>query len=359
MYHFQSQQQEPSFLSQFKPEVFDPRLRTTNQIQPSVYCDYVAEVCYFRVERGYYGNKPRAVLVLTDYTEHPQLPFQDSEGRPIGKAAIITTLWDEHCENAQKFDIKQGDVVYLKNVRPKIGSKGNIELNMNGYRQGYGYQQIDPIQILEPDHLFSAELRIRKHKYEQYLAKKQAEEERYGDGLHGLSPTPQRAPSVGPTEQEPGTVTNQQPPQRQPTPRFASASTALPSLDPPQPHQFPRYPKYLVEASSSSTSGTRSSSRALQPDVHTPFEREHSSPLVPVKSEPKREASLYAESSVTSPVENSPTVVLVEKVRQAVKETYAEVIICSRYEPRDLIPFGCMNAKPPLSWKWLFRGLVL
>lgn len=112
-----------------------------------------------------------------------------------------------------------------------------------------------------------------------------------------------------------------------------------------------------------------------------------------MKSEPKREASLYAESSVTSPVENSPTgkeqkainlcpvkstmdcsdainslfqynhfyllVVLVEKVRQAVKETYAEVIICSRYEPRDLIPFGCMNAKPPLSWKWLFRGLVL
>ncbi|KAF9127503.1 hypothetical protein BGX30_014770 [Mortierella sp. GBA39] len=323
MCHYQSQQQEQSFLAQFKPEVFDPRLRTTNQIQPSVFCDYVAEVCYFRVERGYYGNKPRAVLVLTDYTEHPQLPFQDSEGRPIGKAAIITTLWDEHCDNAQTFDIKQGDVVYLKNLRPKIGSKGNIELNMNGYRQGSGFRQIDPIQKLEPDHLFSAELRIRKHKYEQYLAAKQAEEERYDEGSIEPSPTPQRAPTVKPTKQEPGTVTSQQPPQRQPAPRFASESTALPSPAPPQPHQFPRYPTFSVKTSSSATSGTRSPSRAFQPEAHTPFELENS-PLVPVKSEPNREASLYTESSASPHVETSPTVVLVEKVRQAVKENYAE-----------------------------------
>ncbi|KAG9071676.1 hypothetical protein KI688_005889 [Linnemannia hyalina] len=293
------------FLAQFKPEVIDPRLRTTNQIQPSEFCDYVAEVCYFKVERGYYGNKSRAVLVLTDYTEHPQLPFQDSEGRPIGKAAIITTLWDEHCDTAQTFDIKQGDIIYLKNLRPKINSKGNIELNMNGYRQGSGFRQIDPIQKLEPDHLFSAELRIRKHKYEQYLAAKQAEEERYEEGSIEPSPTPQRALTVRPTKQEPGTVTSQQPPQLQPAPRFASESTALPSPAPPQPHQFPRYPTFSVKASSSATSETRSPSRAFQSEAHTPFERENS-PLVPVKSEPNREASLYTESPA-SPVETSPT----------------------------------------------------
>jgi hypothetical protein len=106
--------------------------------------DYFNQVCFFRVEYG------KAVMILTDYTEHPQLPFLEGDGRPSGQASIITTLWDEHCQTAQDINITVGDLVYLKNLRPKVDSDNKIELAMNGYRPGTQlYRPTDPVQKLQ------------------------------------------------------------------------------------------------------------------------------------------------------------------------------------------------------------------
>ncbi|KAF9539765.1 hypothetical protein EC957_005059 [Mortierella hygrophila] len=146
----------PSFLSQFKPKHDGKRFRTTSQLEPDMYCDFVAEVCYFRADtvQNYdhrtgkqTGNK--VTMILTDYTEHEELPHQNEEGRPIGKASIITTLWDEHYQAAVDKGIGKGDLLRLRNLRAKSDLTRKIELNMNGYR-GFGYQQEFPITKLDP-----------------------------------------------------------------------------------------------------------------------------------------------------------------------------------------------------------------
>ncbi|KAF8935553.1 hypothetical protein BGZ47_009894 [Haplosporangium gracile] len=223
------QPESPSFLSQFKPAIpfGEKKLRTTSQLEQDKFCDYVGEVRYYKVEDGWYGKNPKAVMVLTDYTEHDLLPFQDAKGRPIGKASIITTLWDEHCATAEQKDIKAGDFVYLKNLQPKVGRNDTIELNMRGYR-GRGYREMHPVVKLEPNDFRVKQLQIRKAKYEQRLiALEEEEEERTRQNIiqtnqdvegDSSEPLPERQPShtVKPNRLEPGSTSNQPLPQTQP-----------------------------------------------------------------------------------------------------------------------------------------------
>ncbi|KAF9148257.1 hypothetical protein BG015_010008 [Linnemannia schmuckeri] len=388
----------PGFLSQFQPPIFDPRLRTTSQLEPNVYCDYVAEVRYFKVEDGWYGKKPRAVMVLTDYTEHPLLPYQEAKGRPIGQASIITTLWDEHCQTAQRFGIKAGDLVYLKNLRPKLGPNGTIELNMNGHR-GNGYPQVKPIQKLDQNDPFVGELRIRKSKYELHVNMQNG-------ASSELLPEPQPTLPLRSINQEHGNITGLSPPQRYfpPTPSPPPPPKVRAKLPPlPHPLHLPIYPKSYVDASPSTTSANSATTRTtpapqdIQPVVNTPLEREvsvastressvassressvtstressvtstrESSSFVAVKVEPgcqdspptTSSASAQSRSATTS-AKISPTIVLVEKVRQAARANYAEgprfVKLRARvvgFAPQTLLDFSwavCSNCRHKYS----------
>lgn len=90
------------------------------------------------------------VLTVTDYTEHHQLPYYDEgDNRPIGKASLLVTLWDEHQATARTMDIKAGHIVYLKNLVCRATS-GRIEMAMRGFN-GRGYQQLNPISFLTKD----------------------------------------------------------------------------------------------------------------------------------------------------------------------------------------------------------------
>ncbi|KAF9146429.1 hypothetical protein BG015_011593, partial [Linnemannia schmuckeri] len=250
-----SQPETPSFLSQFKPAIpfGEKKLRTTSQLEQDKFCDYVGEVRYYKVEDGWYGKNPKAVMVLTDYTEHDLLPFQDAKGRPIGKASIITTLWDEHCATAEQKDIKAGDFVYLKNLLPKVGRNDTIELNMRGYR-GRGYREMHPIVKLEPNNFRVKQLQIRKAKYEQHLiALEEEEEERTRQNIIQTSqdaegdsnePLPERQPShtFKPNRLESGSTSIQPQPKPQPSPTLrpiklesGSVSTQLERSPTPRP----------------------------------------------------------------------------------------------------------------------------
>ncbi|KAF8946745.1 hypothetical protein BGZ47_011489 [Haplosporangium gracile] len=285
----------PSFLSQFQPPIFDPQLRTTSQLEPNVYCDYVAEVRYFKVEDGWYGKKPRAVMTLTDYTEHPLLLYQEAKGRPIGQASIITTLWDEHCQTAQRFGIKAGDLVYLKNLRPKIGPNGAIELNMNGHR-GNGYPQVKPIQKLDQNDPFVGELRITTS---ANIASTRT------------TPAPQDIQPVVNTQLERESSVAR-------TREFSVVST----------RESSSFVAVKVELSCQDSAPTTSS------------------------------ASAQSRSATTS-VKTSPTIVLVEKVRQAVRANYAEgprfVKMRARvvgFAPQTLLDFSwavCSNCEHKYS----------
>lgn len=120
------------------------------------------KVCYFRAEiqKIVVGGvekitAKKATLILTDYTEHADLPYQDVEERPTGRASIIATLWDEHCQAAQDANLSMGDLVSLKNLVPKMSRNGHIELDMHGNRR---YQVINPVQKLGSDHADVQEL---------------------------------------------------------------------------------------------------------------------------------------------------------------------------------------------------------
>lgn len=97
----------------------------------------------------------KATLILTDYTEHADLPYQDVEERPTGRASIIATLWDEHCQSAQDANLSIGDLVSLKNLVPKKGRNGHIELDMHSNRR---YLVSNPVQKLGQDHVDVQEL---------------------------------------------------------------------------------------------------------------------------------------------------------------------------------------------------------
>ncbi|KAF9903137.1 hypothetical protein BX616_001716, partial [Lobosporangium transversale] len=130
------------------------RLRTVSQLEVNKFCDFIGE--------AYSGN--RATLVMTDYTEHDSLPIVEGEGRVGGKATILVTLWDEHCEEAQRLNVGAGMFLLLKNLCCKLNKSQYIELNMNGFR-GKGYQRSQPVQILDPKDALVRDLRLRKSRY--------------------------------------------------------------------------------------------------------------------------------------------------------------------------------------------------
>ncbi|KAF9542843.1 hypothetical protein EC957_001496 [Mortierella hygrophila] len=262
----------------------------------------------------------KATLILTDYTEHPDLPYNDAEERPTGKASIIATLWDEHCLSAQDANISAGDLVSLKNLVPKMGRNGHIALDMHGNRR---YLVNNPVQKLGTDHDDVQELLLRKHKYlahvnEEFVASQMAEraQQHVGSASRGLEaasiePEHEYGPQPGPINYEPENVSAQSLPLLQRTPTLYRDSITRPSADLAHNLRLSVYSRLSVNASSStasaaiaSTSTARSLSRDLWPvvdrlpkrDVVFPAERESSalikgepSPLVALKMEAAHE----------------------------------------------------------------------
>ncbi|KAF9437288.1 hypothetical protein BGZ76_001350 [Entomortierella beljakovae] len=124
------------------------------------------KVCYFKQDYNYSGNK--ALLAMTDYTQHESLPFQEGDGKVNGKATILVTLWDEHLNTALKLNVGVGHLLYLKNLLCKFNkNNNNIELRMNGARPGRGYTPSEPIRVLDSKDPAVVELRLRQAKYKQ------------------------------------------------------------------------------------------------------------------------------------------------------------------------------------------------
>ncbi|KAG0293760.1 hypothetical protein BGZ96_002343 [Linnemannia gamsii] len=380
----------PSFLSQFKPPLVHSRLRTTSQLEPKKFCDYVGEVCFFRVEHG------KAVMILTDYTEHPLLPFLEGDGRPSGQASIITTLWDEHCQTAQEIDIKVGDLLYLKNLRPKVDADNKIELTMNGFRPGsQGFRPTDPVRKLQPNDPFVKSLRLRKTQYELYLIAQnddriQQNGRPVNQGLGGATSKPPRQLQPEPihppksTNQGLGNVSTQPPPQPQSIPTFKPHSTVPPNSALPFPLKVPTTSISPVGASPSSASAATVTTRTqappqdIPPAANTPLQREPSSPVAVKRELTRQPSSPIRSRSANTPtcpsstpappagesvgIEISPTFVLMNKVKQAIRNTYAEglrfVKLRARvfgFEPANLIDFSgakctkCPYKYPPMS----------
>ncbi|KAF9123821.1 hypothetical protein BGW39_008672 [Mortierella sp. 14UC] len=283
-----------SFLSQFNPPVTHSRLRTTSQLVPYKFCDYVGEVCFFRVEYG------KAVMILTDYTEHPLLPFLEGDGRPSGQASIITTLWDEHCQTAQDINISVGDLLYLKNLRPKVDSDNKIELAMNGYRPGTQqlYRPTDPVQRLQQNDPLVKALLLRKTQYELHLIEQNTElaqqNIRPRNQEHGgASSQPQPTQSTRSQSVVPPRFAQPKPTQQSHAkPPAASIFPASSSSRAPPPVKLSTTP--MVPAGSSSNTGnpalpgatraTPSPPQDIQPVPNVPLKREPTSPIAPTSS---------------------------------------------------------------------------
>ncbi|KAF9214315.1 hypothetical protein BGZ59_003919 [Podila verticillata] len=77
-------------LARNKPVKLLGKWRTTNQLEPATFCDYIGQ--HEMMQTG----SESTTLLMTDYTEHESLPFSDKDNRPIGKASLVVTLWDEH-----------------------------------------------------------------------------------------------------------------------------------------------------------------------------------------------------------------------------------------------------------------------
>ncbi|KAK3840877.1 MAG: hypothetical protein J3R72DRAFT_169778 [Linnemannia gamsii] len=370
----------PSFLSQFKPPLASNRLRTTSQLVPRQFCDYIGEVCFFRVEYG------KALMILTDYTEHPLLPFLEGDGRPAGKASIITTLWDEHCQTAQDIHITAGDLVYLKNLRPKVDTDNKIELTMNGYRPGsqQHYRPTDPVQKLQQNDPLVKALLLRKSQYELYLIEQNTELaqqnlnpriQEHGSASSHTQPTQAtRSQSTAPPPKvvQPLKVAQPSPTQPQTTSIFPISSTSRA----PQPMKVSSTPVVPVSSSSNMSSSDNSATTISTPSAPHDIElvplislkREPTSPVA-VKKEPIHQPSPPAELSsllraasdttrrLTTPAQSSqasmdsgilPTHVLINKVKQAIRNNNAEglryVKLRARvvgFEPENLLDFSC------------------
>ncbi|KAF9995888.1 hypothetical protein BGZ65_008496 [Modicella reniformis] len=140
------------------------KLRTISQLEPLKYCDFIGEVFYFKAEYASNnrvdGPSNRAVILMSDYTEHELVPPSEIDGI----YRVMVTLWDEHFQTAEELDIKVGQFLYLKNMICKLGKSNKIELNMHGYR-GKGYKQTEPVQVLNSRDPIIAVLRRRKAQY--------------------------------------------------------------------------------------------------------------------------------------------------------------------------------------------------
>ncbi|KAF9399336.1 hypothetical protein BGX21_006422 [Mortierella sp. AD011] len=121
------------------------------------------QVCYFKPEYSGSGNK--AIMAMTDYTQHEKLPFQEGYGKVNGQATILVTLWDEHLQTALDLNVGVGQLLYLQNMLCKLNKNNTIELRMNGFRQGRGYQIAEPIRVLDHKDPIAKDLRMRQAQY--------------------------------------------------------------------------------------------------------------------------------------------------------------------------------------------------
>lgn len=118
------------------------------------------QVCYFQHEMMQTGSES-TTLLMTDYTEHDSLPFSDKDNRPIGKASLVVTLWDEHARMSVQIGVAPGQYLMLKNLVSKKDANGVIQLSMHGYRpHGRAYRVSDPITILSAQDSLVQPLRL-------------------------------------------------------------------------------------------------------------------------------------------------------------------------------------------------------
>ncbi|KAG0007125.1 hypothetical protein BGZ80_005008, partial [Entomortierella chlamydospora] len=129
-------------------------LSVSSYLTPSA----ISLVCYFKPEYSGSGNK--AVMAMTDYTQHEKLPFQEGYGKVNGQATILVTLWDEHLQTALDLNVGVGQLLHLQNMLCKLNKNNTIELRMNGFRPGRGYQITEPIRVLDHKDPIAKDLRM-------------------------------------------------------------------------------------------------------------------------------------------------------------------------------------------------------
>ncbi|KAG0047261.1 hypothetical protein BGZ83_007666 [Gryganskiella cystojenkinii] len=118
------------------------------------------------------------------------LPYiYETETKPLGRASILVTLWDEHIETAQSLGVKTGDIVFLKNVNSK-DTNGNIELVMRGWN-GRGRRELDPISILSKDDPLAITVLNRKVRYNMDLQRLHEERAATLGSIHDDKQQPQ------------------------------------------------------------------------------------------------------------------------------------------------------------------------
>ncbi|KAG0351056.1 hypothetical protein BG005_009438 [Podila minutissima] len=306
-------------LAQNKPTRTLGKWKTTSQLKPAEFCDYLGQVLYFQHEMAQSGSET-TTLLMTDYTEHDSLPFSDKDNRPIGKASLVVTLWDEHARVSVQMGVAPGQYLLLKNLVPRYDMNGVIQLSMHGFRpnpNSRAYRIPDPITILSPQDSLVQPLRLR---YELDLAALNQEP----------SPGPEdpvdvkREPSIAPVATPPEASTSNA--SMVPT-AFAPAVKREQSLAPqsthptnpfcPQPSTESATALTLpVEASSSSAPGTTTSN---EPEPNPARNIQDSSSLTIVKEQPPEPASAVLRSS-PNPQDESPTDRLRQEQRNSRKQ---------------------------------------
>ncbi|KAF9164286.1 hypothetical protein DFQ27_004976 [Actinomortierella ambigua] len=133
------------------------RLRSTEELKEGAFCEYVCEV--LQAMPIQYGKS--RVLVVTDYTENPHLPYfnHHKATTPQGRRSLRVSLWDDHAFLSTDLGVEQGHLLLLKNVVPKYPRMSQIiEVVMHGTRS---YQRVKPkrsVVILDEQHQLVREL---------------------------------------------------------------------------------------------------------------------------------------------------------------------------------------------------------
>ncbi|KAG0221436.1 hypothetical protein BGW42_007724 [Actinomortierella wolfii] len=133
------------------------RLRRTENLKDGAFCEYVCEV----LQAMPIQNGKSRVLVVTDYTENPHLPYYDHHKAttPQGRRSIKVSLWDDHAHLSVNLGVDQGHFILLKNVIPKHSRMSEtIELAMHGTRPRQWVKPKRSVVILDEQHHLVREL---------------------------------------------------------------------------------------------------------------------------------------------------------------------------------------------------------
>ncbi|KAG0089990.1 hypothetical protein BGZ93_009556 [Podila epicladia] len=305
-------------LAQNKPTRTLGKWKTTSQLKPAEFCDYLGQVLYFQHEMAQSGSET-TTLLMTDYTEHDSLPFSDKDNRPIGKASLVVTLWDEHARVSVQMGVAPGQYLLLKNLVPRYDMNGVIQLSMHGFRpnpNSRAYRIPDPITILSPQDSLVQPLRLRKSRYELDLAALNQEPPPEPDDPVEVK----REPSIAPTATLPEASTSNT---SMVLTVFAPAVKREQSLAPLSTHPTnPFCPQPSTESVTASTlpmeassSSAPSATTSNEPELNPARNIQGSISLIAVKEQPSEPAPAAFRSS-PNPQDDSPTEVLVDRLRQ-------------------------------------------